>query len=120
VIIATGTHWTAASAFPAALAKDQRCGQALTASAALRRHRIHQRTYIARARPLVEAEQDAQLMLIVRLAYVAASNGLSVTGFTEPGGAASARRRVRGLAQPLDQRSHVQPLRTFPRCELTV
>jgi len=28
MIIATGTHWTAASALPAALAEDQRCGLA--------------------------------------------------------------------------------------------
>jgi hypothetical protein len=28
VIIATGTHWTAAPALPAALAEDQRCGLA--------------------------------------------------------------------------------------------
>jgi hypothetical protein len=28
VIIATGTQWTAASALPAALAEDQRCGLA--------------------------------------------------------------------------------------------
>ena len=30
MIIATGTHWTAASALPAALAKDQRCGYSAT------------------------------------------------------------------------------------------
>jgi hypothetical protein len=28
VIIATGTHWTAASVLPAALAEDRRCGLA--------------------------------------------------------------------------------------------
>ena len=42
MIIATGTHWTAASALPAALAEDQRCGLAFYGYPA--EHWVHLRT----------------------------------------------------------------------------
>ena len=42
MIIATGTHWTAASALPAALAEDQRCGLAFYDYPA--EHWVHLRT----------------------------------------------------------------------------
>ena len=42
MIIATGTHWTAPSALPAALAEDQRCGLAFYDYPA--EHWVHLRT----------------------------------------------------------------------------
>jgi putative transposase len=42
VTIATGAHWTAASALPAALAEDQRCGLAFYGYPA--EHWVHLRT----------------------------------------------------------------------------